>query len=413
MFEKEIAGLRNELLEIFEDLHRHPEIGFAERRTSAFITGYLQNCGLEVTSGMAMTGVVGILDSGRPGKTLMIRADMDCLEILELAECEYKSLADGKMHACGHDSHVTMLLGAAKILSRHKDAFAGRIKFVFQPAEEGTPKEMYETVKAAGYDRQGGAGFMVEEGILDGVDACLVMHVQPALPVGTVSISRKNACASSDVFDITLTGKGGHGAQPQNAIDPVPAMAELITAIHMLPTREISAVETCVLSIGKVETPGSVWNAVAGKACISGGFRTFDQDVREHLGRRIEELAKNIANANRCTCTFELRRGYMPCINDESLAIAVAESCREVLGKDKVFLTNIPAMTSEDCGEYLSRVPGVFMWIGVGSGEDVPPLHSPYFRLDTEALPAGVAVHVNNAVCILNRLNGGGQNDGK
>ena len=406
MFEDEILRLKDELEETFRDLHRHPETGFSERRTAALVAERLGAYGLEVTTGMALTGVVGLLDSGKPGKTLMLRADMDCLEVQELAEGDCRSQRDGLMHACGHDAHVTMLLGAAKVLSRHREAFEGRLKFVFQPAEEGTPRDMAQAVREAGYQGSGGAGFMVREGVLEGVDACLVMHVQPSLPLGKVSISRRNACASSDAFRIDLLGRGGHGAQPQRAIDPVPAMAELIAAIHMLPTREVSAVETCVLSIGRAETPGSVWNAVAERAHLEGGIRTFDEGVRAHLNRRVRELAEHIAAGNRCTLSFERETGYMPCINDPALAEALAGVCAETLGAENALLTDTPAMTSEDCSEYLSRVPGVFYWLGVGDGAESPPLHNPYFRLNPDALVLGAGVHVNGALSLLKFLAG-------
>lgn len=401
--QQEALSISAELEALFKDLHQHPELGFCENRTADIVANYLKECGLTVTTGVALTGVVGLLDSGRPGKTLMIRADMDCLEIQELSPCAHKSLTPGQMHACGHDGHVTMLLGAAKILSRHKDLFCGKIKFVFQPAEEGTPASMRNTLKENGYFAEGGAGFMVQQGILDDVDQVLVMHVQPSLPLGKVQIAKKNACASSDVYDIALVGRGGHGAQPQNAIDPVPAMAELISAIHMLPTREVSAVETCVLSIGKVETPGSVWNAVAEKACISGGFRTFNPAVRSLLRQRIHNLAEGIASANRCRLEYSEVQGYSPCINNEALAAQVYQNTCELLGESNVIFTDIPAMTSEDCGSYLERVPGVFFWLGVGDDENAAPLHNPSFYLNPEVLVTGVGVHVQNALCLLRK----------
>ena len=409
MYEKEVQAISDEIFEIFKDLHQHPEPGYGEVRTADIIATYLKKCGLHVTTGIAITGVVGILDSGRTGKTLMIRADMDCLEMTELAEVSYKSKKNGLMHACGHDAHVTMLLGAAKILSRHKEAFRGKIKFVFQPAEEGTPHDMREKVRAAGYNGPGGAGFIVQEGILDDVDCCIVMHNQPSLPVGTIQVAKKNACASSDVYNITIVGKGGHGAMPQNAIDPTPAGAELIGALHMLPTREISAVETCVLSVGSVETPGSVWNAVPEKFCISGGFRTFNQDVRAHLAKRIKEIAEGICKINHCELIYNHEEGYMPCINNEEIARTIVEANKKTLGDDHCRLTEVPAMSSEDCGIYFTKVPGAFFWLGTRPDdmeeEDVKPLHNPYFHLDVKALSIGVNVHINNAIAILNKLN--------
>ena len=181
---KEAAALSAELETIYKDLHRHPEIGYDEHRTSGIIADYLRACGMEVQTGIAITGVVGTLDSGRPGKTLLIRADMDCLQVEEMTACDYRSEHPGKMHACGHDAHVTMLLGAAKLLSAHRDAFRGKIKFLFEPSEESIPASMKETVRAAGYDGEGGAGFMIQQGVLDGVDMALTLHVQPAVPAG-------------------------------------------------------------------------------------------------------------------------------------------------------------------------------------------------------------------------------------
>lgn len=401
MFEEEIRKMQPELESLFMDLHRHPELGFCEKRTSKLAADYLEQCGLKVKRGIALTGVEAVLDSGRPGKTLLMRSDMDCLAITEQTDCTCRSEHEGRMHACGHDAHITMLLGAASVLSRHKDAFTGKIKFVFQPAEEGTPPHMSQIVREAGYTGSGGAGFMIQEGVLEGVDLCLAMHVQPSLPTGVVSVSRKNACASSDVFRITLIGKGGHGASPQTAIDPVPAVSELISAIHMLPTREIGAIETCVISIGKIETPGSVWNAVADKVCLEGGFRTFSQEVRKHLTLRIEEITKNIAKANRCGLWYEHEACYTPCVNNEGAAALVVKSCRELLGEEHVIDTEVPAMCSEDFGAFLDKVPGVFFWLGVGQEPGSPALHNPHFQLDQKALVTGVRVHVNNAVTLL------------
>ena len=409
MYREEIRAIESEIDELFRDFHRHPELGYGEVRTARIVAEYLRGLGLSVKEGVALTGVVAELDSGRPGKTLMLRADMDCLALKELAKTGYESQNEGRMHACGHDAHVTILLAAAKVLSRHTDQFDGKIRFLFQPAEEGIPVEAKERVRAAGYDGEGGAGFMIREGALEGVDACAIMHVQPSLPVGTVSIARKNACASSDIFRIELRGKGGHGARPQEAVDPVPALAELISAVHMLPTREVSTLETCVISIGALETPGSVWNAVAEKVCLAGGIRTFNTEVRELLNRRVRELAENIAAANRCSAEVTRVVGYMPCINDEGIAAAVAESCAQTLGRENVIFGDVPAMTSEDCGAYLEKVPGAFFWLGVGTEAGVPPLHSPYFRLDTDALVLGVEIHVTNAISLLKKLNSKGE----
>ena len=398
---KEAAALSAELETIYKDLHRHPEIGYDEHRTSGIIADYLRACGMEVQTGIAITGVVGTLDSGRPGKTLLIRADMDCLQVEEMTACDYRSENPGKMHACGHDAHVTMLLGAAKLLSAHRDAFRGKIKFLFEPSEESIPASMKETVRAAGYDGEGGAGFMIQQGVLEGVDMALALHVQPAVPAGKIQIARHEATASSDVYDIMLTGKGGHGAMPENAVDPVPTMAELITAIHMLPTREVSSMENCVISIGQVELPGSVWNVVPERAHIVGGFRTFNNDVRALLRQRIPELAEGIAKANRCTAVCTQTLGYDATINDEAMALEVSRTLENIVGEGNVILTNKPFMGSEDFGCFTQHVPGVLFWLGIGTGEDDKPLHNPYFKMDLNALPVGTACHVQNALHFL------------
>ena len=398
---KEAAALSAELETIYKDLHRHPEIGYDEHRTSGIIADYLRACGMEVQTGIAITGVVGTLDSGRPGKTLLIRADMDCLQVEEMTACDYRSENPGKMHACGHDAHVTMLLGAAKLLSAHRDAFRGKIKFLFAPSEESIPASMKETVRAAGYDGEGGAGFMIQQGVLEGVDMALALHVQPVVPAGKIQIARHEATASSDVYDIMLTGKGGHGAMPENAVDPVPAMAELITAIHMLPTREVSSMENCVISIGQVELPGSVWNVVPERAHIVGGFRTFNNDVRALLHQRIPELAEGIAKANRCTAVCTQTPGYDATINDEAMALEVSRTLENIVGEGNVILTNKPFMGSEDFGCFTQHVPGVLFWLGIGTGEDDKPLHNPYFKMDLQALPVGTACHVQNALHFL------------
>lgn len=403
MFREEIALFADDLEAIYKDLHRHPEPGFAEKRTAAIVAAELKKYGLDVQEGVALTGVVGTLDSGRPGKTVMLRADMDCLRVRELSGCDYASENPGLMHACGHDTHVTMLLGAARILAQHKEAFSGRIKFIFQPAEEQIDPSMVETVRAAGYDGGGGAGFMIQEGTMEGVDACIAMHNQPQLPVGTVEISRKNACASSNHFEITITGKGGHGARPHEAVDPVPALCEAVQAVLLLPAREINTLEPVVLSVGTVSTPDSVWNAVAEKACFTGSFRTFSSEVQKTLNRRIKETVEGIAAAHQCTAEVNVFCSFEATVNDEEMSAFAAETCAEVLGKENVFYSDKPVMVSEDAGLYLEKVPGVYFWIG--SGDPAHGLHNPNMLPDLKVLALGAEVHATNAVRLLEKLN--------
>ena len=408
---QEAQALQEELFEIYKDLHQHPERGHTEFRTGKIIADYLRDLGLEVQTEVGITGVVGLLDSGKPGKTLMIRADMDCLGIPEESDLPYRSVNEGLAHACGHDAHVSMLLGAAKVLSRHKEAFSGKIKFVFQPNEEnyqdGHP--IRKMVLEKGYKPLapdaglGGAGCMIQDGVMEGVDGCFAIHVQPNQPLGTVYIAKKDACASTDFVDVTIQGKGGHGSMPHQAIDPVPAMAELIQALYMLPTREADAAEKWVFHIGAVETPGSIASAVADKAVIHFGYRAFNDETRALFTRRSKELAELIARANRCTVSIVHGIGYRPTINDETMSALVAQSCRQVLGEDKVIYSDTPNMTAEDVGEYFRLAPGTILWLGTGVGENPPALHNPAFCVPSDALPIGVSVHVSTALNYLNQ----------
>ena len=397
--------LEKELVEIYKDIHRHPEPGYKENRTSGLVAEYLEGLDLEVRKNVALTGVIGTLDSGRPGKTIMIRADMDCLPIEEATSLDYKSENRGYMHACGHDAHVAMLLGAAKILSEHKEQFTGKIKFLFQPAEEGIDPSMEETVRKSGYEGVGGAGYMIQEGALDDVSACLIIHVNPSIPTGCIEIPIKNACASSDYFKITVTGHGGHGAFPYLAIDPVPVACQLVNAIHLLPAREVKAQETCVISIGTLETPNSVWNAVANEVILTGGFRTFNEEVRDTLRARIMQLAEDTAKAGRCTARVDNLKGYGPCVNSERISSIVYRGCVELLGAEHAILKDAPDMASEDGGAYLAKVPGALMRLGVGVPDKKCFLHNPSFEMNLNALIIGTKVHINNAIVLLRELN--------
>lgn len=407
MFEDEITKMQSELDHHYKLLHQCPEKGFHEVRTAAFISKELESYGLKVYTGVGLTGVVGDLDSGKAGKTLMIRADMDCLEIQEQADVPWKSKKCGLMHGCGHDSHVTMLLGAAKVLSHHKECFSGKIRFVFQPAEEGTPADAWKLLKEKGYNTsvQGGALQMIQDHVLDGVDSCLVMHVQPSIPYGNVQIAKRYAASSSDWFVIDIYGKSGHGAMPHKAVDPLPVAAQIINELYMVAAREIPAYETSAFTIGLCDTPSAVWNAVCSHVHMEGTYRNFSNTVREHIASRMEEIVRQIAAAGRCTGKVERHKFYMAVLNNVDYSARVADYCRDLLGTDHVDYTEVPSMTSEDCGCYMEHVPGVYLWLGVGTEENQPPLHSPYFHLDPKVLSGGVLVHVNNALRLLDDLN--------
>ena len=398
MFESEIAQIQNELIMLYKDIHRHPELGFNEHRTASIIASNLRSYGLQVEEGLALTGVCGILDSGKPGRTLLIRADMDALMIDEQTGCDYQSIYPHRMHACGHDLHIAMLLGAAQVLAHHREAFCGKIKFLFEPAEEGHDPAIYDQVIAADC-QAGGADRMVRDGILDDVDMCFIIHNEPTLPLGDIRIFRKNAYAASDQFTIEICGRGGHGARPHSAIDPLPAAAEIISALYSMPAREIPAHATCVITIGAVETPGSVWNSVPDRVLLHGGFRTFTDDIRQLFYTRIREIAKCISEAHRCTANVSLSHGLNPTINDPAIAQQLDTQFARQFGRDHVLLTDIPTMASESAGAYLSHRPGAI--VQLGSGDPAHELHNPRMLPDIRVLPIGIGVHIAAAIELL------------
>ena len=408
-YETEIKSMEGELFEIYQDLHRHPELGFYENRTAQVIADWLRQCGIEPHMGVGLTGVYGTLDSGKPGRTIMLRADMDCLPIQDQCGLPYASENEGFCHACGHDSHVTMLLGAAKFLSTHKELFRGRVRFAFQPCEEGVAsgsdtEKMLAEHGFSGNDISGpsGARFMIQDGVLEGVDACVGIHIQPAMPLGTVSIAKKFACVSTDRFLITYTGRSGHGSRPYEAIDPVPAIAELVLNLHVLPTREVKGSETVVLHIGELRTPQSTWSTIPDQAILYGGFRTVNPETRAMLKGRVEEIAAHIAAANRCNMDIVHTVGSSPVINDEALSQQIADACRALLGRDKVYHHDEPLMVGEDIGDYFREVPGTLIWLGISTEPDPPMLHNPRLNVSSSVLPLGVSIHVNNVLTYLN-----------
>jgi amidohydrolase len=282
----DIDELVPDMIATRRDLHEHPELAFEEVRTSGIVAGRLRALGLEVRTGVAKTGVVGTLKGGKPGaKTLAIRADMDALPIHELNEIDYRSTVDGKMHACGHDGHTSILLAVADILSKRREELAGNVKFVFQPAEEVI----------------GGAEPMVKEGALEGVDNIIGLHLFSSYPMGRVGVRSGPTFASADKFVLKIQGKGGHAAMPEAAVDPIVVAAYIITALQTLISRETSPFSPAVITIGKIEA-GSAFNIIPEVAELQGTMRAYSTEHREKLIRRISELARSIAAAMNASC---------------------------------------------------------------------------------------------------------------
>ena len=398
---KELVVFEEEIIENYKALHKNPELGFEEYETSKFILEKLSEYGIEGKQ-IALTGVVATIKGVKPGRTVAIRADMDALALTEETEVDYKSQKKGLMHACGHDAHVTMLLGAAKYLAENKDKLCGNVRLIFQPAEEGARHETFKKAVENGASELGGAASMIKHGALDGVDACFALHVMPHMENGGFGINRGRAMASSDVFELAICGKGGHGSAPDSAIDPVGALSALLAAYNQYPSRELSALDTCVLSIGTINTDSS-WNIIPDKIRVTGGVRTFNNDLREQIFGRLPEIAEGICKAHRCTYEFNRIKGYSPTINDVEVAEKMADVAAKCFGKENVFISDTPLMGSEDVGYYFQEVPGAMAWLGVKDMkiEPVSP-HNPRFQIDLGALKSGVFFHVNMAMDYLN-----------
>ncbi|MGN6810565.1 MAG: M20 metallopeptidase family protein [Thermomicrobiales bacterium] len=359
-------------------LHQHPELGFQEENTSRYVAARLRELGIEPQTGIARTGVLGVLRGARPGKTVLLRADMDALPIEELNDVPYKSRNPGVMHACGHDSHTAMLLGVARLLAERTDEFAGTVKFAFQPAEE----------------REGGAKPMIDAGVMTNpqVDAAFGVHIAQDLPVGTIGVGAGPSNAAADEAIITITGLGGHAARPHRAVDPIVIAAQCITALQTLVSREVNPLRQAVVTVGSLHA-GAVSNVIPESCELRATIRTFDDETRQYLARRIPELVSGIAAAMQGTADVQYRFGYPPLVNDAAMTDLVRDVAREIVGADKV-LDREPGMGAEDMAYFLREAPGCFFRIG--SNNPTRGLtyghHHPRFDIDDEgALPIGVA----------------------
>lgn len=398
---QDIQAYLPELEENYQHLHQCPELGFEETETSAYILKKLAEYGIKGKQA-ARTGIIADIPGSAPGKTVAIRADMDALPIEELSGVSYASRNEGKMHACGHDSHVTMLLGAAHYLKEHPELFRGTVRLIFQPAEEGFDMNVLREVCKEGGDMRGGAASMIAFGALEGVDACFALHINSSMPVGTLGVPEELFSASSDIFELTIQGRGGHGSAPEDAVDPTGALAAVIAAYNALPSREVGALDSCSLSIGAIRC-GEVWNAIPDSAYVTGGLRAFSNEMRDHIFQRLREIAEGICAAHRCTAQFCRHEGYAPGICDREMAQVMSRVGREVQGGENVTMLPKPMMGSEDVGYYFQKVPGVIGWLG-GMPEAGPvPQHNPHFKIDLNALPYGMLVHIAMALDYLNR----------
>jgi amidohydrolase len=357
-------------------LHALPELGFEEHETARFLAARLKELDLETTSGVAKTGMVAVLRGRRPTRpTVLLRADMDGLPIDEVAGRTYGSRVPGRMHACGHDGHMAMLLGAAALIAEERDRLERDVIFCFQPGEEGF----------------GGAEAMIREGILahHGVAEAYGLHLWSQFPVGTIQLRPGPTMAAQDEFTATLTGRGGHGALPHKAIDPIVAASHAIVTLQSVVARAIDPIQPAVLTIGSLHA-GSAPNVIPDAATMRGTLRSFEPSVRETLRRRVREVFEGIATASECTLEYTLHEGYPAVVNDPDAVARVRRHAAAVVGESNVIEPD-PMAAAEDFAYFLERVPGAFAFIGAGNEAKgiTAPHHSPRFDIDEAALPIG------------------------
>ena len=377
------------------DLHLHPELSNREFRTAALVAEHLRSLGLEVTTGVAHTGVVGYLRGRSEHPLVALRADMDALPVTEQVDVPFASRVRsqylgqevGVMHACGHDNHIAMLMGAAEVLAGVADQIPGSIKFIFQPAEEGPPE-----------GESGGAKLMVDQGVLQDVDAIFGLHVFPT-PLGTVQYREGGIMASSDSFRILVKGAQTHGAVPWGGVDPIVVAAQIVLGLQTIPSRQLDSTLTpSIVTVGKING-GVRANIIPAEVEMLGTIRTFEESVRQDIHRRISRTAKMIAESAEATADFQLLSGTPVTTNDPILTRSMVPTLERVVGQDRVSISP-RTTTAEDFSYYQQKVPGLFLFLGVANPQDPSPApnHSPYFYADERALPVGVKLLTHLAV---------------
>ena len=375
-FREEATALFDQMVARRRDFHQHPELGFQESRTSKIVADRLRALGLEVQTGLGQTGVVGMLDGSKDGPTVLLRFDMDALPVHEESDVPYRSQNDGVMHACGHDGHMTMGLTIAEIMARYQTEMTGRLKFMFQPAEEGL----------------GGALAMIADGVLGDPkpDVALAMHLWTPEPFGSVRIVEGPCMASSSVFTITVQGKGGHGAAPHLSKDPIIAAAHIIAALQSIVSRNVNPQDSVVVSIGQVSA-GTTFNVIPDKAIIKGTVRSYNNEMHRKVYRRILEMAQTMASSFQCKATMETI-AIVAAVDNHPEPTAVVRRAAEVT-YGAANISDRRTMASEDMGYILEEVPGCYFFIGAGhpEGETSFPHHHPRFNFDERAMIDGVA----------------------
>ncbi|HZN86471.1 MAG TPA: M20 aminoacylase family protein [Burkholderiales bacterium] len=365
-----------ELVHIRRDIHANPELGFEEKRTSQLVADKLAEWGVEVHRGLAKTGVVGVIKGRKDsGRAIGLRADMDCLPMHEVSDVPHKSKVAGRMHACGHDGHTTMLLGAARYLAQSRN-FDGTVNLIFQPAEEGG----------------GGGRVMVEQGLFEKfpVDAVYALHNWPGLPAGKIAVRPGPMMAATDEIKIKVSGRGGHAALPHLAADPVVATAHIITALQTIASRNANPIDALVVSVCSMQTSQvGAFNVIPGHVELIGTVRTFSPEMRELAEKRIREIAQSVAQGLGASAEVEYRRGYPSTVNTEKEAVFAAKVGEKVFGKGNVVTDGEPTMGGEDFSYMLQAKPGAYVFLGQGGPQGGCFLHNPGYDFNDEVIPLG------------------------
>jgi amidohydrolase len=382
-----IEDVKDEVIEWRRFLHKYPELSFQEEKTAQFVYETLQTFGDLEISCPTNTSIMARLIGQQPGKVIALRADMDALPIEEENDFDFVSQNSGVMHACGHDGHTAMLLGAAKILTRLKDQIKGEVRFLFQHAEELPP---------------GGAKEMVKAGVLEGVDMIIGCHLMSTLPLGKIGLSYGPMMAGADTFQITVVGKGGHASQPELTIDPIAIGTQVVTNLQHIVSRNLDAQETLVISVTQFHA-GSAINVIPSRVSIGGSVRSFNLELREKIPTFIERIVKGITEAHGATYEFDYQFGYAPTINDEEITRLMDETICELFSEESREIIK-PIMGSEDFSAYQKVVPGTFIQIGAGNEEKgiIYPHHHPKFTFDEQALQYGVKLFSHGTIKLLN-----------
>ncbi|MEZ5375832.1 MAG: M20 family metallopeptidase [Acidimicrobiales bacterium] len=378
-------GLDANTIELRRAIHADPELGLDLPATQAKILDALTGLGLDITLGESLTSVVADLDSGKPGPTVLLRGDMDALPLQEDYETDFQSRHQGRMHACGHDAHVAMLASAARLLSENTDEFTGKIRFMFQPGEEGF----------------GGAKLMIDEGVTNGVDRAFAIHVISNMPDGMIFTKGGSLMASADTFHITIHGAGGHASAPHHAIDPIPAAAATVLGLHTMVGRTIDPTQSGLLTVGQIHA-GTTNNVIPPSAFMEGTVRALDETTRAEINESIDRVASGTAAAHGCSCTTTLAAGYPVTVNDIEQAALTGLVASSVLGAQNYHEMPRAVLGAEDWSYVLQKVPGSMAFLGVTPSDLDPskaaPNHSNLMRISEEKLANGVALYAAMAL---------------